>query len=244
MTGTAGAPGPAAAVFDVDGTICATRSTDSLVWHRARQHPVLRHRLWQASLIWRAPLALAADLISRDLADRLVYAQYAGLSEQRLRDDAQLCFEELLRPACLPQALAEVQMHRAAGRRILLLTGGIDLVLQPLAEALGAELLAQRLESKGHVLTGRHQGYAILDCVLSSGTSQAERKAEALQAYARQTGLDLASSWGYGDSLNDAPMLKLVGHPIAINPDRKLRRKARALGWETRRWQHRASAGG
>lgn len=230
----------AAAIFDVDGTLCATRSSTSLVWLRQRQHAAWRHRLWLASLLWRAPLAMAADKVSRHLADRMVYAQFAGMSRQRLREDAQHCCDALLLPACFPDALAEMALHRQAGRRLVLLSGGIDEVLRPLAFALGADLLAQRLVADGDRLTGGYRSYAVLDGG-AAAVRQGENKLLALQRYAEVNGIDLAASFAYGDSINDAGMLGAVGKPVAVNPDRGLARIARARQWEVRRWQ--AAAG-
>jgi HAD superfamily hydrolase (TIGR01490 family) len=231
-SGTSGA-----AIFDVDGTLCATRSTTSLVWLRSQQHPAWKHRLWLASLLWRAPLALAADKISRQLADRMVYAQFAGLSRQRLLQDAQRCCDEILMPSCFPQALAEIAAHRQAGRRVILLSGGVDMVLLPLARALGAELLAQRLTVDGDRLTGQYRTYELLDDV-PPAASQGESKLQALRRYAEATGIALDASSAYGDSVNDAGMLGLVGRPVAVNPDRGLSQVARQRGWEICAWTH------
>lgn len=224
-----------AAIFDVDGTLCATRSTTSLVWLRARQHPAWKHRLWLASLVWRAPLALMADKMSRQLADRMVYAQYAGLSKRQLLEDSHRCCDEVLLPSCFPQALAEIAMHRQAGRRVILLSGGVDMVLLPLAKALGAELLAQRLAVDGDRLTGQYRTYELLEDAPPAG-SQGESKQQALRRYAQATGIDLDASSAYGDSVNDAGMLGLVGRPVAVNPDRGLTRVARQRGWQICAW--------
>ena len=59
-------------------------------------------------------------------------------------------------------------------------------------------------------------------------------KAEAINALAEREGLDLTRCSAYSDSVNDLPMLSLVGHPVAVNPDAQLRREARANGWEIR----------
>jgi len=226
----------AAAIFDVDGTISATRSTTSLIWLRQRQSSTWQHRRWLTSLLWRGPLALAADQINRDHADRMVYAQFAGLSRRRLEEDAERCCEDVLLPSCFPDALAEMAAHREAGRRLVLVSGGLDVVLAPLARALGADLLAQRLVADGDRMTGVHRSYAVLD----GGTQpmdQAERKAAALFRHAEATGLDLPASFGYGDSVNDVAMLEAVGTPIAVNPDRGLARIAGERGWDVRRWR-------
>jgi len=226
----------AAAIFDVDGTISATRSTTSLIWLRQRQTSAWQHRRWLASLLWRAPYAWIADQIDRDRADRMVYAQFAGLSRRRLEDDAERCCEEVLLPTCFPGALAEMAAHREAGRRLVLVSGGLDVVLAPLARALGAELLAQRLVTEGDRLTGRHLSYAVLGEPLAP-INQSERKAAALRRHAEATGIDLAASFGYGDSVNDVAMLEAVGTPIAVNPDRGLARVADERAWKVRRWR-------
>lgn len=227
----------AAAIFDVDGTVCATHSTTSLIWHRARQHGVWRHRLWLASLVWRAPMLRIVDTLSRSLTDRIVYRHFAGLSEERVRRDAQACCDALLLPLCFQDALAEIAAHRAAGRRIVLLSGGIDLVLAPLAERLGADLVAQRLEVRDGRFTGRYRSYEALDGAGRAPASQGARKAAALREFAARFGIDLVNSYAYGDSVNDVAMLSEVGHAVAINPDRRLKREAERRGWAVRTWR-------
>ncbi len=220
----------AAAFFDVDGTICATRSTDSLIWHRARQHPAWRHRLWLASLVWRAPMLWLVDKVSRGMTDRLVYAQFAGLSEARLHADADLCCDTLLQPSCFADAFAEIAMHRAAGRRIVLVSGGTDRVLAPLAARLGADLVAQRLEVRNGRFNGAYRSYEGL-----AGGDVPASKARARRRPCAITPPATASwppqSYAYGDSVNDIAMLSEVGHAVAVNPDRRLRREAIQRGW-------------
>lgn len=224
-----------AAFFDVDGTLSATRSTTSLIWLRARQHSPWRHRLWLANLVWGAPLAFLADEVSRDVADRLVFSQFAGLSLSRLIEDAGACCRAVLTPACFPDALAEIRMHQAAGRKVVLVSGGVAPVLQPLADSLGADLIARGLEAEGDRLTGRCGVFPLLD-EASKAWAQGAAKALAVQRYAEGAGIDLTASYGYGDSINDVEMLRLVGRPAVINPDRALGRTAKSQAWPTRRW--------
>jgi HAD superfamily hydrolase (TIGR01490 family) len=228
--------GCAAAFFDVDGTLSATRSISSLVWLRARQFGAWRHRLWLASLCWRVPLVWGADKISRALADRLVYAQFAGLVQARVEADAEVCCRDLLLPFCFAEALAEIDCHKAAGRHVVLLTGGVEPVLQPFARALGADLIAQRLETSEGRFTGRYRPYALLDSGAEAG-SQGAAKAQAMVRYAEIRGIRLDACFAYGDSRNDIPMLRAVGHPVAVNPDGALRRAAQRNGWPVRQWR-------
>lgn len=227
----------AAAVFDVDGTFCATQSINSLIWLRGRQQPGWRHRLWLIGLAWRAPLLWLADLVNRNLADRMIYRQFGGVSLSHAQRDAVKLCEDLLFPSCFPKALAELEMHRAAGRRLILLSGGVDLVLAPLARKLGAELLAQRVVTNGDRMTGEYRTYEILENDCETGvSSQAKTKCAALTRYAARTGIDLSASFAYGDSINDSEMLAATGHPVAVNPDPRLKRIAEQRGWEIRSW--------
>src|SRR5439155_2178505 len=59
-----------------------------------------------------------------------------------------------------------------------------------------------------------------------------EGKAQAIRTLAEREGIDLAASWAYSDSESDLPMLRLVGHPVVVNPDAELRRVAAEEGWE------------
>src|SRR5207302_9393372 len=61
-----------------------------------------------------------------------------------------------------------------------------------------------------------------------------ENKAVAIREVAEREGIDLAGSYAYSDSATDTPMLEAVGHPIAVNPDRELRREAERRGWQIR----------
>ena len=64
--------------------------------------------------------------------------------------------------------------------------------------------------------------------------SYGEHKAEAMKEIAEREGIDLSGSYAYSDSATDLPMLEAVGHPIAVNPDRELRKEAERRGWQVR----------
>ena len=64
-----------------------------------------------------------------------------------------------------------------------------------------------------------------------------EGKAQAIRELAEREDIDLAASWAYSDSESDLPMLRAVGHPVAVNPDAALARIARQEGWEVLRFE-------
>src|ERR1700728_2783305 len=108
------------------------------------------------------------------------------------------------------------QQHLQAGQRVWLVTATPVELASILARALGTVA-----ETRDGVYTGR----------LVGGLLHGEAKAAAIQALADREGLDLARCSAYSDSLNDMPMLTLVGHPNAVNPDLGLRAAARSRDW-------------
>jgi HAD superfamily hydrolase (TIGR01490 family) len=114
------------------------------------------------------------------------------------------------------------QRHLRAGQRVWLVTATPVELASILSRRLGLTgALGTVAETRDGVYTGR----------LVGGLLHGEAKAAAIQALAAREGLDLARCSAYSDSLNDMPMLTLVGHPNAVNPDLGLRAEARIRGW-------------
>jgi HAD superfamily hydrolase (TIGR01490 family) len=114
------------------------------------------------------------------------------------------------------------QRHLRAGQRVWLVTATpVEL----------ASILSRRLGLTGALGTVAETRDGVYTGALVGGLLHGEAKAEAIRALARREGLDLARCWAYSDSLNDMPMLTLVGHPCAVNPDAGLRAEARGSGW-------------
>jgi HAD superfamily hydrolase (TIGR01490 family) len=114
------------------------------------------------------------------------------------------------------------QRHLQAGQRVWLVTATPVELASIVAHRLGLTgALGTVAETRDGVYTGR----------LVGGLLHGEAKAHAIEALARREGLDLARCSAYSDSLNDMPMLTLVGHANAVNPDAGLRAEARRRGW-------------
>jgi len=115
-----------------------------------------------------------------------------------------------------------IRWHRAEGHLVVLLTGTLDFLGEPLRAYLGADrMLAARPQVRQGRLTGR----------LAEAHPYGERKHELLLHLAQEEGLDLRNSYAYADHHSDVPFLETVGHPVAVNPDRRLARIARQRGW-------------
>ena len=197
---------------------------------RLRGLSLLKRWAWLALFLPRLPYYGILDTVSRNRFSERFYRNYATFDQSELELWAASAGERYWAPRLFPEALLELQHHREQGHRIILVSGGIEPMLKPLAEMLEADgLIATQPEVEGTRLTGR----------LVDGPMGEERKAEATRQVRDALGIDLSESYGYGDSYADEAFLESVGHPVAVNPDRRLRKLARSRGWQIRIWRRR-----
>ena len=133
--------------------------------------------------------------------------------------------QEVIWPVIRPEALALIKKHRDAGEQLLIITATNEFVTRPIADALGVdELIAVELARDAE---GWYSGE------ISGVPSLREGKVERLQQWLHQRGLDWdkVETTFYSDSSNDIPLLERVNHPVATNPDAKLKAFAIARGW-------------
>jgi phosphoserine phosphatase len=125
--------------------------------------------------------------------------------------------------------LAEVHAHQDADRPTFIVSAAGNDVVESLAQVLGMEgSIGTRYEVDAEgSFTGRFDG----PFVYGPG------KVEAMEAFAERHGIDLAASYAYSDSLSDLPMLRAVGHPVAVNPDPPLAAIAKEENWQTLRFE-------
>lgn len=211
-----------AAFYDVDGTLIRTNIVHAFAYY-ARNQPTITGSLWKtAQTALSVPMFLIADRLSRKLFNELFYHYYAGQSEDRLIVLAEDLFDEVIRPSIYPGARDLVEESRRAGCRQVLVSGGLDFTVRPLARHLGIEdIIANRLEFDRGYATGQ------LGRPFVAGAT----KATILRDFAAKHDIDLTQSWGYSDSYSDYPMLAAVGRPTVVNPDLRLRATARSYDW-------------
>lgn len=204
----------------------------------------------RASMVAFGPSFRRAGLLSRWLVARALYAQlvyvYFGADAERMArmrtavlrvivgwEQAHVTrivsetLESVIEPIVYAEALELIRSHQAQGHKVFIVSASPEEVVAPLARYLGAdEAIATRarLDDDGRY-TGEVEFYAY-------GTG----KVDAIEHAATRDGIDLAESWAYSDSATDEPMLRAVGHPVAVNPDRDLARIAKSAGWEIRRF--------
>jgi len=211
-----------AAFYDVDGTLIRINIVHAFAFYASRQASLLDSAARTVKTAASIPLFWAADKLSRKWFNELFYRSYAGASEDRLQVLSEELFEDVIQPNIYPRAPELIAESRRAGVRQVLVSGALDFTMKPLARYLGVDdLIANKLEFVDHYATGK----------LKKPFVAGATKAEIMRDYARTHGVDLAESWAYSDSFSDFPMLAVVGHPTAVNPDFRLRSIARSYDW-------------
>lgn len=204
--------GTPAAIFDVDRTL-VRGGTERLFF----RYLVLKGRLRPASA-----MRFLARLLFNSRHRFSDKSYLKGMPVAEAVTWARGCYQEVIRPRLLPRAVSCLRTHQALGRRIVLLSGSLAFLLEPLKQELQADwLLATQLEQADGVFTGAIRGVH----------PRGENKGFLLRELAFREGLDLSLSYGYGDHEEDIPFLRLVGFPVAVNPSRRLARLAKDLDW-------------
>jgi HAD superfamily hydrolase (TIGR01490 family) len=212
----------AASYFDVDGTLVSTNLIHPTLYYMMNHQTPIRSLAKIGTALLRAPSMAIAELRDRRTFNELLFASYEDFSEDRLIELSKEAYEEVMKPKILPGAKSLIQHSLNAGHHVVLISGALDILLQHLAKDIGAtHVIGNRLEM--------HEGYAtgkLLRPVVAGPT-----KARLITEHARQYGHDLDDCYAYSDSYSDVPMLSVVGHPAAVNPDKQLTYLARAYHW-------------
>ena len=217
-----------AAFFDVDGTLGSTNIVLTYIAFRNDGASRMERWLRIASVVPKIPYYKLLDRLSRNLFCTVFYRKYAGVERPELDAWAQRDVERYWHGRLYTAALRKLEEHRERGHRIGIVSGSLEPVLKPLADALGADvLLSTEPEMDGIRMTGR----------LASGPLNGEHKAAALRRLSDSMGIDLACCYAYGDSYADKEFLESVGHPVAVNPDRRLKKLAESRGWPIHNWR-------
>jgi HAD superfamily hydrolase (TIGR01490 family) len=227
QTPSGSAPGGSAAFFDLDRTLIEGSSAFQFGRAAYRAGLLSRRQLvadgW-ANLMFR--LRGASDEASHELRNRIS----RSLAGTRVRDLERLGADVLagVLPRIYPQVLALAYEHQDAGRRVYIVTAASQGLAEILAHVLVLDgaVGSQFSEVRDGVYTGRPTGLFVYG----------NEKALAIERLAQREGLDLAQCYAYSDSASDLPMLRLVGHPVAVNPDSTLAKAARAERWEVLRF--------
>jgi HAD superfamily hydrolase (TIGR01490 family) len=213
------------AVFDLENTLIASNVVDSYAWLATRHEPVEDRVRFVVRTLREAPRLLALDRADRSDFLRYFYRRYDGAPADRLRQDSWELFSDLILTKSFPAGIRRVREHRALGHRTLLITGALDIVVEPL-RPLFDEVVCAHLGENGGRLTGE----------LVDAPPTGEARALIMADFASAYNLDLEQCVAYADSSSDLPMLEAAGHPVAVNPETKLAAIARKRGWHVEHW--------
>ncbi len=213
------------AVFDLEGTVLASNMIEGYLWARLAESGPASWPAELAGLARSAPKYLRAEKRDRGEFLRTFLRRYEGASEDELRRLVADRLGDALLRRSMPEAVRQVRRHRAAGHHTVLITGAASVLVEPLAP-LFDEIVASRL----HLRDGRYTGF------LDSPPLVGEARAAWLRQYAGAAGADLSTSYAYGDSFSDRPLLEAVGNPVAVNPDPRLYRHAKRRRWQIVQW--------
>lgn len=214
---------PVIAFFDVDNTLMRGASV----------YYVGREAFRRGIISWR-DIAVFAWHQFRFLAvgenrEHLATARERGLglasghTETALIALANDIWAKHISPNLWPETVALTREHLAKGHEVWLITATPQLVAQVIAERLGLTgALGTKVEALDGVFTGAIDGHVL----------HGDEKAAVAEQFARERDADLAACWAYSDSSNDIPLLSLVGHRVAVNPDAKLAAHAIEAGWD------------
>ena len=211
-----------AAFFDLDKTIIARSS--ALVFSRT----FMKDGLISPATVLKSLYAQAVyQLVGAD-HDKMEQMRHAmldltkGWEAERVRRLVRETMEEVVAPLVYREALELFDDHRRRGRDLWVISSSGEEVVIPFAAYLGVHnVIATR---SGIDDEGRYDGTLEF-------YAYARNKATAVRQVAEALGYDLDRCYGYSDSITDLPMLSVVGHPVAVNPDRELRAAATAMGW-------------
>ncbi len=214
----------AAAFFDVDNTLMQGASLFHFARGMARRKFFTSRDL--ARFAWQQVVFRVVGS-ERDMTDtrESALAFIAGREVWQVVSLSEEIYDELMAHKIWSGTRALAEQHRAAGQQVWLVTATPVELAEIIARRLGLSgALGTVSESRDGRYTGRLVGEPL----------HGPAKAEAVRALAVREGFDLSRCSAYSDSVNDLPLLSLVGHPMAINPDRDLRQAAKAAGWPVR----------
>jgi alcohol-forming fatty acyl-CoA reductase len=214
------------AVFDVDGTLVQTNVVEYFLWMRLQDQPLEEWPRFLAEMATKAPRWLYLERRSRAEFQRAFFRVYDGLDVQRMRQLGEETLHAVTLRRMFPEGLRRLRAHKQAGHRVLLLTGALDVVVEPLAELLEVDVDCAHLRVHDGRLTGD----------LLHPPPAGEARGTAVEEYAAKHDLVLAESFAYADAISDLPMLERVGTPVVVNPDARLSQVAGQRGWRVEQW--------
>jgi HAD superfamily hydrolase (TIGR01490 family) len=219
-----------AAFFDLDRTLISRSSSLALAGPFRRHGLIGRTQLLKAAVAQLVFVRFGAGQGRVGQTADSAMSVLRGVPVETVRAIAAEAWEPVLKPLVYREALERAEEHTARGEEVYIASAALEEVVQEVAARLGfAGAIASRAEVRDGAYTGRLERRLY-----------GPQKADALRETAHESGIELAASTAYSDSHSDVPFLEAVGTPVAVNPDRELRRIAEDRGWAVEHFRHRA----
>ncbi|WP_448851726.1 HAD family hydrolase [Corynebacterium sp. 335C] len=213
-----------AAFFDLDKTIVAKSSAYAFGRQFMESGLLSTSGVVQMAVAQAMYISGGHDRDQMEAAKEQLAAMVTGWRAADVRRIAEESLHEVISPYVYSEAVELVRHHRQAGHDVVVVSASAREIVEPIAAELGiVDVVATELE----VVDGVYSGAVPFFC-------RGGNKARALARLAEERGYDLSRCWAYSDSATDEPMLAAVGHPVAVNPDKPLRRIAEERNWPIR----------
>src|ERR1700676_1957015 len=211
-----------AAFYDLDGTLVDLNLVHAAIFTLANVGEWSGRVTYLLGFAARIPRLYLAEQRDRRLLNTALFESFKGVSRDRLFSLGEEYCERILVAHLFPRAVELIEANREAGIEPVLVTGSPDFIVAPLAKHLGiADFAANRFVFSRGRATGR----------LAEPVMAGDEKTVWGAGDAASHEMDLSDCWGYADSHYDTAFLAALGHPVAVNPDRRLRAAALSRQW-------------
>ena len=210
-----------AVFFDLDKTILSVATENYFAFHLLNKKIIRHSHLFQILLqTLKYDLFITRDFFS--VKKKVIHIVLENQDEKRMKSVYLEFFNSRLKNLIFPEMIQDVKKHKDQNRKMVIISASLDFIVEAFCQYLEIDkYFATSLEIRNGKFTGNTLGQIYM--------GQAKR--EALLQFAENNHINLQKSYAYGDYIEDYHMLKAVGNPIAVNPDKKLLRKAREHNW-------------
>lgn len=213
-----------AAFFDLDNTLLPGEASEVRFFRSLWRRGIIGWPELQASISWL--LRHVPPLSLQPLREYKLYL--SGKPTEVIEPLAEEFCREALCPLVAADGMRRINDHRQAGHVIILVTGSLDFLIEPIADALQVDhCIAASLERAQGLYTGR----------VINPLPYGEGKVQLIRALASKLNIELSTCFAYGDSPGDIQLLESVGYPTVVNPIRGMAAIAERKSWPIQQWQ-------
>jgi HAD superfamily hydrolase (TIGR01490 family) len=217
-----------AAFFDLDKTVIAKSSTLAFGKPFYKAGFLGKRTLAKLGLAQVFYVLFGADEDQLERARDQMLQLTAGWHRAEIEQLVEETLHEVAEPLVYAEALTLIDEHKREGRRVFLVSASPEQIVRPIGRHIGVtEIIATRIKTDA-------AGFFLPELEFYA---MGPGKVEAMAALAEREDLELGSSFAYSDSATDLPMLEMVGHPVAVNPEKDLRRMAEERDWPIMEFQ-------